>query len=159
MANIPLRSLEVSFTVSNPFAVTADSQYTYIGGDATPLNPSPTNGVIRNATIRRGKQQQINKFEAGQFDAVLDNRDGRFDLANPSSPFAGLLIPMQPVRFRVWVNRMLYTQSLGNVVTNMYNDLVNCTLSSSNIGAPAGRLTIPAGTAFADIPGCVRMTS
>lgn len=140
MANLPLRSLEVAFGV-NPYAPVTDAQFTYIGGDATALNPSTTNGLVRQVTIRRGKQAQLNKFESGQFSAVLDNRDGRFDSSNASGPYFGSLLPMQGVRLRVWVNRMLANQSLGVYAVGMFNDLTNVTMGVGPFFAPSLRLT------------------
>lgn len=138
MANIPLRSLEVAFGI-NPYSATTDVQYTYIGGDATALNPSTTNGLVRNITTQRGKQQQLNKFEAGRMTAVLDNRDGRFDPSNTAGIYYGHLLPMQAVRLRVWVNRMLSNQAYGINTTGMFNDLVNCTLGTGTIISPTPR--------------------
>lgn len=139
MSNIPLRSLEVAFGV-NPYSAVTDAQFTYIGGDVTSLNPAATNGIVRSVSIRRGKQPQINKFEPGQFTAILDNRDGRFDPANTSGPYFNQLLPSAGVRLRVWVNRMLANQSLGVNSAGIFNDLINCTMATGIISSPAVRL-------------------
>jgi hypothetical protein len=47
-------------------------------------------------------------FQAGTVSIVLDNSDGRFDMDNAASPYAGFLVPMVPVRVRAVFGSITY---------------------------------------------------
>ena len=70
-------------------------------GDA-PLETSPTwvdvTGYVRDLSISRGRSSEFSTYGPGNARIVLDNRDRRFDPAHVSSPYAGDLVPMVPIR-------------------------------------------------------------
>lgn len=77
-----------------------------------PLSNSPTwvdvSAYVRNdpqsggqpITIRRGRQFELNRIEAGTMRITLDNRDRRFDPTNASSPYYPNVVPMRRIRIR-----------------------------------------------------------
>lgn len=52
---------------------------------------------VRRFTIRRGRQMELDRFEAGAAMVVLDNRDRRFDPTHAASPYAPNVTPMRPI--------------------------------------------------------------
>jgi hypothetical protein len=57
-----------------------------------------TDRVRGTVTFSRGRSDELDRFQTGTARFVLDNRDGMFDPLEPSSPFAGKLEPLRPVR-------------------------------------------------------------
>ncbi|MFD0405625.1 hypothetical protein [Kitasatospora sp. NPDC127116] len=53
----------------------------------------------RSAT-RRGRQFELDQIRTGEATVGLANRDGAFDPANSGSPWAGSVVPYQPLRIR-----------------------------------------------------------
>jgi hypothetical protein len=53
---------------------------------------------VRALSIRRGRQDELARVEAGTLDLLLDNRDARFNPENTSSPYYGNLVPKRQVR-------------------------------------------------------------
>ena len=64
----------------------------------TPVWTDVTDHVRSIPTIRRGRQSEYSQYSPGTATLVLDNRERRFDPEHASSPFAGDLVPMVPVR-------------------------------------------------------------
>lgn len=85
---LPPITVEIAFstdplsTAPNWVDVTA-----YVRGDA-PL------------TIRRGRNHELGRTEAGTATLTLDNKDRRFDPANTASPYAPNVLPMRRIRIR-----------------------------------------------------------
>jgi len=50
--------------------------------------------------IRRGRQRELDRMEAGTLALALDNRDRRFDPLYEDGPYYGLLLPMRRIRVR-----------------------------------------------------------
>jgi len=53
---------------------------------------------VRSITTTRGRGSALELFPAGTAQIVLNNQDGKYDPDNASSPYAGQLLPMVPVR-------------------------------------------------------------
>ena len=47
---------------------------------------------------KRGRQHELQRFEAGTAQLTLNNQDGRFSQWNTGSPYAGDLVPSTPIR-------------------------------------------------------------
>ena len=66
-------------------------------------------------STRRGRQHELQRFEAGTLDLVLNNQDGRFSPWNTSSPYYPNLIPSTPIRIVVTWNHVQYPVFSGFV--------------------------------------------
>lgn len=53
---------------------------------------------VKSIDIRRGKAQIFTQYPAGEADVEFDNNDRAFDPRNPSSPFAGQIIPRRELK-------------------------------------------------------------
>lgn len=57
----------------------------------------------RTVSLRRGRDHELNRSQAGTATITLSNRDRRFDPLNASSPYAPNVIPMRQIRISaVW---------------------------------------------------------
>ncbi|MBI4496318.1 MAG: hypothetical protein HY689_00230 [Chloroflexi bacterium] len=80
---------------------------------ATDPGDTPTwtdvSDYVRGVSIRRGRQHELARMEAGTCTLTLDNRDRRFDPANTGSPYSPNVIPMRRVRVSaVWDSTPYY---------------------------------------------------
>jgi hypothetical protein len=57
-------------------------------------------GRTRSISIRRGRDDNLDPMRAGEATIVLHDPDARFSPANSSSPLAGMILPMRPVRIQ-----------------------------------------------------------
>lgn len=55
---------------------------------------------VKAVDIRRGRNNELDQIVAGTARVIVDNRDGRFTPANPSSPYAPDVKPMRRLRVR-----------------------------------------------------------
>jgi hypothetical protein len=73
---------------------------------SNPLDPPVWTNVsafVRACAIRRGRQRDLDRVEAGTATVTLDNRDRRFDPTNSASPYAPNIVPMRRLRISaVW---------------------------------------------------------
>jgi hypothetical protein len=53
---------------------------------------------VREVSVQRGTQRELQKVEAGTATVVLDNRDGRFTPFDVSSPYYPDVLPMRRMR-------------------------------------------------------------
>lgn len=76
---------------------------------------------VRSVSIRRGKNRQLDRFEAGTAEIVLDNRTRKYDPLYTASPFysgtRSNLTPMRPFRIRGQYNDKTYYRFLGYAST------------------------------------------
>lgn len=86
MATQPTLKVEISF-VSDPLATAP----TWVDV-STYVRQNP--GV----SIRRGRQTELDNFEAGSCEITLSNRDRRFDPSYAAGPYFGNLIPRKQIR-------------------------------------------------------------
>lgn len=79
-----------------------------------------TRRIRGTVSQNRGRQYELDQVRAGELRFSLDNTDGVFDPSNTSSPFAGRVVPMIPVRRRAqWppsINRLTQGQATGGDV-------------------------------------------
>jgi concanavalin A-like lectin/glucanase superfamily protein len=84
----PIVAVEVSF--ANP------------GATPTWLDVTAAGGVrrFRHAQSNRGRQRELQQFQAGDATVTLDNRDRRFDPSYTSSPHSPDVVPQRRLRLR-----------------------------------------------------------
>lgn len=64
-------------------------------------------------TTRRGRQYELNRFEAGTATVVLNNHDRRFDPTYASSPYYPYVIPTRQIRIQAVWSSITYTIFTG----------------------------------------------
>jgi hypothetical protein len=67
----------------------------------------------RNASTKRGRQFELDRTEAGAANLLLDNRDGRFNPENPTSPYYPNLKPTRRFQLKAAWNSVIYTLFTG----------------------------------------------
>lgn len=65
--------------------------------------------------IRRGRQYELNRIEAGTVTLGLDNRDRRFDPSNTSSPYYPNVIPMRKINIQATWSSTTYDLYTGYI--------------------------------------------
>lgn len=58
--------------------------------------------ITLQASIRRGRNRILDKFEAGSATVVLDDTTGDWNPTNPASPYFGKLVPLRKIR--IWAD-------------------------------------------------------
>jgi hypothetical protein len=73
-----------------------------------PLDHTPTwtdvSADFLGCTIRRGRQEQLDRFESGTCELQLRDRSGDYDPTNGGSPYAGELVPLKRVKIEANYN-------------------------------------------------------
>lgn len=107
-----------AFTLDDPVAgVIGSTEYT-IGG----VNFVDVTAKVKEISISRGKNRDLDRFNAGTLSVVFDNTQRDFDPLYPLSPYAGNLVPRRDIRvtgdnFLTYVGKVLdwnlnYAESL-----------------------------------------------
>lgn len=107
-----------AFTLDDPVAgVIGSTEYT-IGGIAF----ADVTAKVKRVSIRRGKNRDLDRFNAGTLSVIFDNTERDFDPLYPQSPYAGNIVPRRDIRvsgdnFLAYVGKVLdwnlnYSESL-----------------------------------------------
>jgi len=101
---IPIAKVEIGFDLDNATATVftldddvrglLDNDVYLLGGT---IFFDVTNKV-KSVSVRRGKNRQLDEFDAGLANIVFDNNDRTFDPTFAGSPYAGQIIPKRAVR-------------------------------------------------------------
>lgn len=86
--------LSKSFTLDDPVAGVIGSAEFTIGG----VSFEDVTSRVRAITIARGKNRDLDRFNAGELTVEFNNTDRAFDPLYSSSPFAGNIVPRRDVR-------------------------------------------------------------
>jgi hypothetical protein len=86
--------LSKAFTLDDPVAGVIGSTEFTIGG----LSFEDVTSRVRSITIARGKNRDLDRFNAGALSVEFNNTDRAFDPLFASSPFAGNIVPRRDVR-------------------------------------------------------------
>lgn len=70
---------------------------------------------VSSYTTQRGRQHELQQFEAGTCEFDLNNVDGRFSSWNTSGPYYGFLLPRKLVQVRVTWSAVVYKRFTGHV--------------------------------------------
>jgi hypothetical protein len=97
-------SIEVSFLLTTgdaPYFRVGDPVRGVVGGAtyrvAGPIWIDITESVV-SASVKRGRNRELDRFSAGQLSVVLNNETRLFDPLNDSSPYVGNIIPRRAIR-------------------------------------------------------------
>lgn len=82
---------------------------------AEPVTWTDVTNWVSSFSIRRGRQHELGRFEAGTATIALSNRDGRFSPFNTSSPYNPNVVPKVPVRIRAIYNGLTWPVFRGHI--------------------------------------------
>lgn len=68
---------------------------------------------VRGLRIRRGRNDELGRMEAGEAEVVLDNRDRRFDPTHAAGPYYPNVLPMRKISIRATWNAVTYDVYTG----------------------------------------------
>ena len=105
MATVVELSDVEGFILDDPVAGVLDNTEYTLGGV---VFLDITNRMI-SASVARGKNRDLDRFNAGSLQVVLNNNDRAFDPLYSASPFAGAIIPRREVRVTVDGERVIET--------------------------------------------------
>jgi hypothetical protein len=97
-----------AFTLDDPVAgVIGSTEYT-IGG----IEFADVTAKVKRVSITRGKNRDLDRFNAGTLSVVFDNTQRDFDPLFPQSPYAGNIVPRRDIRvsgddFLTYVGKVL----------------------------------------------------
>ena len=86
--------LSKAFTLDDPVAGVIGSTEFTIGG----VSYEDVTSRVRSISIARGKNRDLDRFNAGSLSVEFNNTDRAFDPLYTSSPFAGNIVPRRDVR-------------------------------------------------------------
>lgn len=81
-----------------------------------------------------GRQHELNRVEAGTCIVLADNRDGRFDPDNSSSPYAPNVLVARRLRVQASWNLLTANQASLETNTTGWAALANCAISQGSVG-------------------------
>ncbi len=156
---LPVPKVEIGFDIvgaNAPFFTLDDPAKGLLDNTSFPLSGSVFYDVtdkVRSVSVRRGKNRQLDAFDAGLANIVFINNDRTFDPENPNSPYAGQIIPRRAVRI----------SSGGQVVFTGTVDDWNLTYDTSGYSEASAACSdafsllknqaLPAGTAVPQLSG------
>jgi len=82
------------FTLDDPVKGLLNSVEFILAGADVLVDVTDT---VRQVSIKRGRNRQLEKFTAGNANIVLDNRDRIYDPLNTASPYFGSIVPRKQV--------------------------------------------------------------
>jgi hypothetical protein len=86
--------LSKAFTLDDPVAGVIGSTEFVIGG----VSFEDVTALVRSVQISRGKNRDLDRFNAGSLSVEFNNQDRAFDPLFAASPFAGNIVPRRDVR-------------------------------------------------------------
>jgi len=81
------------FTLDDPVRGRLDQTLYVLGGDVL----VDVTNTVRQVSVKRGRNRQLEKFTAGNANIVLDNRNRIYDPLNAASPYFGSIVPQKQV--------------------------------------------------------------
>lgn len=86
-----------AFTLDDPVrGLIGSTDFTIGGSDFADVTAK-----VKNISISRGKNRDLDRFNAGTLSVVFDNTERDFDPQYPASPYAGNLVPRRDIRVTV----------------------------------------------------------
>jgi len=81
------------FTLDDPVRGVLDNTLYVLGGDVL----VDVTSTVRQVSVKRGRNRQLEKFTAGNANIILDNRDRIYDPLNTASPYFGSIVPRKQI--------------------------------------------------------------
>jgi hypothetical protein len=156
---LPIPKVEIGFDVKGanaPFFRLDDPVKSQLDSTLYPLSGTVFYDVtdkVRSVAIRRGKNRQLDTFDAGLANIVFNNLDRTFDPEYADSPFAGQIIPRRAVRISS-ANQVIFTGTIDD--WNLSYDVSGYSEASaacSDAFSLFANQVIAAGTATPQLPG------
>lgn len=137
------------FTLDDPVKGQLDNTLYPLGGQ---IFYDVTNAV-KSIAIRRGKNRQLDEYDAGLANVVFDNNDRTFDPEYAASPFFGQIIPKRAIRISSGGQRVF-----TGVIDDWNLDYdpggnSEASAASSDAFTLFNTQTLPAGTATPELSG------
>lgn len=156
---VPTPKVEIGFDVvgaNAPFFTLDSPTKGLLDSPDFPLSGSifyDVTNKVKSISTRRGKNRQLDEFDAGLANIVLDNNDRTFDPEFPFSPFAGQIVPKRSIRISSAGN-MLFTGVIDdwNLEYSPGGDS-EAQAAASDAFTLFNTQTLPAGTATAQKSG------
>jgi len=81
------------FTLDDPVKGKLDNTLYVLGGDVL----VDVTSTVRQVSVKRGRNRQLEKFTAGNANIILDNRNRIYDPLNTASPYFGSIVPRKQI--------------------------------------------------------------
>lgn len=88
----------ITATVEIGFSTAAGANTVPFGGLLADITWTDVTAYVRGLSFQRGRSTELDQFQTGSASVVLSNADRRFDPLYASSPYAGSLTPLRPIR-------------------------------------------------------------
>lgn len=89
---------DITATVEIGFSTTGGANTVPFGGLLADIVWTDVTAYVRGLSFQRGRSTELEQFQTGSASVVLSNADRRFDPLYASSPYAGALTPLRPIR-------------------------------------------------------------
>jgi hypothetical protein len=156
---LPIPKVEIGFDVTGanaPFFQLDDPVKGVLDNTQYPLSGTVFYDVtnrVRSVVVRRGKNRQLDTYDAGLANIVFNNNDRTFDPEYPDSPFVGQIIPRRAVRISS-ANQILFTGTVDDWnLSYSVDGYSEASAACSDAFSLLNNQVISAGTATPQLPG------
>jgi hypothetical protein len=156
---VPTPKVEIGFDIigaNAPFFTLDDAVKGLLDNTTYPLGGQIFYDVtdkVRGITTRRGKNRQLDEFDAGLANVVFENNDRTFDPEYVNSPYYGQIIPKRSIRISSAGNR-LFTGVIDDWNLNYDpGGFSEASAAASDAFTLFNTQTLPGGTATAQLSG------
>lgn len=156
---VPTPKVEIGFDIvgaNAPFFTLDDPVKGIINNTTYPLGGQIFYDVtdkVRGITTRRGKNRQLDEFDAGLANVVFENNDRTFDPEYAASPYYGQIIPKRSIRISSAGNR-IFTGVIDDWNLNYEpGGFSEASAAASDAFTLFNTQTLSAGTATAQLSG------
>ena len=155
----PIPKVEIGFDVKGanaPFFRLDDPVKSQLDIELYPLSGTVFYDVtdrVRSVSVKRGKNRQLDTFDAGLANIVFNNLDRTFDPEYPDSPFAGQIIPRRAVRISS-ENQVIFTGTIDDWnLSYSVDGYSEASAACSDAFSLLANQVIAPGTATPQLPG------
>ena len=92
---------DITATVEIGFSTSAGANTVPFGALLANIVWTDVTAYVRGLSFQRGRSTELDQFQTGSASVVLSNADRRFDPLYASSPYAGALTPLRPIRIKL----------------------------------------------------------
>ncbi len=156
---VPMPKVEIGFDIvgaNAPFFTLDDPTKGILDNTSYPLGGQIFYDVtdsVKGITTRRGKNRQLDEFDAGLANVVFENNDRTFDPEYVNSPYYGQIIPKRSIRISSAGNR-IFTGVIDDWNLNYEpGGFSEASAAASDAFTLFNTQTLSAGTATAQLSG------